>query len=832
MFSSNSMLGKSGSKGATQVSRPGAAPDVNASSHIPARLHGLPSQGAGQRGRQPVPDAASTRPVAPGRVLIGRAAETSRLSTALTLSQWRGAVVVGPGGIGKTALIQDAVGKLPATTPTRYLRGTALTQGTPYGILGLLLGRTAGRSAPTPSLADVLHTMTRNLSTAPSAGTPMVIVDNAEYADRWSALALSELARTGTILLILACRRVNDMAAEFSHLWRRGNVVRVDVPPLTSADARALICHELKGSCSLAAAALLWEKSAGNPLHLKALLRQAVEDGALALTDGFWVWREGRLRAAAPPGLGQLTRMLNAPQGNMAVLELVAVAETIPVATLASIHPIQDVDHFLRAADLAYAGNGKSSLRVAHPVVANVLPLLIAKERSLAMFAEVEAVDPLSQLHGSARDNRIRWGVDCGALAPNHPGAQGSTAAGTGLPQTGEGALPALTHRDPVTAEQSLEVGRQAQSLALAGRQDDALNLACSLTARMGLDGCNAPAVPALPWSPPLATSLLHTFTLCGEWKLVDALLAACQERGMGGGLRECAIFELTHGLVQAFRGNFELALPLLNQGHAQLKDAGMLEWAGMAQLNKLSATALLGQSQLAGTSPTLPRGAGPEVVPALTAVRDSKDIPALLFTLTQCLLAEATPPASRQSILELGAATDAPAQRLLVLGVQVDALATDACEELLLVAAAQEGALADVLSLYAKGVLAQDSTVLVQVVDSACTQDYPALSAKAARMALKLVPPVGARGIRRQLQRLVKLPEDLFDPTSVVNSGLTERERTVAMMAANGLSNRDIAVGMNISVRTVEGHLYQIYSKLHVSNRAELTPFLKEATA
>jgi len=37
----------------------------------------------------------------------------------------------------------------------------------------------------------------------------------------------------------------------------------------------------------------------------------------------------------------------------------------------------------------------------------------------------------------------------------------------------------------------------------------------------------------------------------------------------------------------------------------------------------------------------------------------------------------------------------------------------------------------------------------------------------------------------------------------------LTGREREIALLAAQGLSNRDIAEAMSLSVRTVEGHVY-----------------------
>jgi DNA-binding CsgD family transcriptional regulator len=51
----------------------------------------------------------------------------------------------------------------------------------------------------------------------------------------------------------------------------------------------------------------------------------------------------------------------------------------------------------------------------------------------------------------------------------------------------------------------------------------------------------------------------------------------------------------------------------------------------------------------------------------------------------------------------------------------------------------------------------------------------------------------------------------------------LTTREREVARLAARGLSNRQIADELTISVRTAEGHLARVYAKLGVTSREAL---------
>ena len=61
-------------------------------------------------------------------------------------------------------------------------------------------------------------------------------------------------------------------------------------------------------------------------------------------------------------------------------------------------------------------------------------------------------------------------------------------------------------------------------------------------------------------------------------------------------------------------------------------------------------------------------------------------------------------------------------------------------------------------------------------------------------------------------------LPDDRPAPVR-----LTPREREVAVLAAGGMSSRDIAERMFLSARTVENHLYRVYVKLGITDRSAL---------
>lgn len=60
----------------------------------------------------------------------------------------------------------------------------------------------------------------------------------------------------------------------------------------------------------------------------------------------------------------------------------------------------------------------------------------------------------------------------------------------------------------------------------------------------------------------------------------------------------------------------------------------------------------------------------------------------------------------------------------------------------------------------------------------------------------------------------------------------LTRREREIALLIAEGLSNREIATRLFLSVRTVESHVFQARGKVSAASRKELGSLVARATA
>lgn len=65
--------------------------------------------------------------------------------------------------------------------------------------------------------------------------------------------------------------------------------------------------------------------------------------------------------------------------------------------------------------------------------------------------------------------------------------------------------------------------------------------------------------------------------------------------------------------------------------------------------------------------------------------------------------------------------------------------------------------------------------------------------------------------------------PEKLEPPTPTVNSkGLTKREIQILELAARGVTNKHIGEKLNLSNRTIEVHMHNVFMKLGVSSRTE----------
>jgi DNA-binding CsgD family transcriptional regulator len=91
-------------------------------------------------------------------------------------------------------------------------------------------------------------------------------------------------------------------------------------------------------------------------------------------------------------------------------------------------------------------------------------------------------------------------------------------------------------------------------------------------------------------------------------------------------------------------------------------------------------------------------------------------------------------------------------------------------------------------------------------------------------RLGLELAHKLGATGLEDRAQ--TELAATGARPRRLMLSGLeslTPSERRVAEMAAENMTNKDIAQALFVTPKTVEVHLSSVYRKLEISSRAQL---------
>jgi len=140
----------------------------------------------------------------------------------------------------------------------------------------------------------------------------------------------------------------------------------------------------------------------------------------------------------------------------------------------------------------------------------------------------------------------------------------------------------------------------------------------------------------------------------------------------------------------------------------------------------------------------------------------------------------------------------------------------------------ARQGAMGAITAGWAAAVLLREPQQALDAATSAEKLQLQAVEYRCAALALELAKEssssISLASARAHLQAAEGAGLVNRTLLSVSHGGhLTHRELQVARLAEQGLGNRDIARRIGISVRTVEGHLYQAFAKLGVTSRQQL---------
>ena len=328
--------------------------------------------------------------------------------------------------------------------------------------------------------------------------------------------------------------------------------------------------------------------------------------------------------------------------------------------------------------------------------------------------------------------------------------------------------------------------------------------------------------------------SEFHAWALLAAGYVEDAVVVAEERNRLCAGLPGLAgsMATATVGMTALAKGELPTAVRCLGAARAGLDGYG--ERSGIFYRFKILYAEALARS-----------GEIDEAVAAMDDAREGRH-PAYAFVESGYLLAAAWVAAVRGRAGEARQlATQAaefarrhcqPAREVMSLQTAVQLGDPTVADRLAELAESTEGPRAAVAARYAHALAGSDGPALDDVA-----RDFEAMgdrlaAADAAAQATVSYRRAGLRGsalsAAAHVRRLTQACGGAVSPAlgaAKVTLPFTEREREIAVLVSQGLSNRDIAEAMSLSVRTVEGHIYRATLKAGGLTRAELSSVVSE---
>jgi DNA-binding NarL/FixJ family response regulator len=313
--------------------------------------------------------------------------------------------------------------------------------------------------------------------------------------------------------------------------------------------------------------------------------------------------------------------------------------------------------------------------------------------------------------------------------------------------------------------------------------------------------------------------------TYTGELDLADQCLADYSQFSSAGQFLGWAIAKIMAGLVATYRGRFPDAISSIEQALAALAAEEPLPWKLPARILLARAYAALGSTDQAGrVLADAEQHAG-----RFVALHEPQRM------ITRSWVAAAK--GGQRSAVELARAAADLAHRSGQYAIEAEALhhaarfgdgtVADRLAEL------QERVTGRVVTLQARhaaAVAASDEQALDAVSHDFETIGLVLSAADSAARAAPLYERAGRRrksmeSAARALGLAAQCGGAMTPAIKLAARPLpvTAREREIAGFIAEGLSNREIAERLTVSVRTVEGHIYRACVKLDVGDRDEL---------
>ncbi|MBP2411565.1 ATP/maltotriose-dependent transcriptional regulator MalT [Arthrobacter stackebrandtii] len=843
-----------------------------------------------------------------------------------------GAVILGPRGVGKTALSRNVARRIGSTTHVVNLFGTGVPSDVPYSIFPVQLARLNARQSESP--AAILGAMVDQVLQEAN-GRPIVLnLDDLPGIDTLSMGVLMHLVLSGRAKLLVVARTIADLPEDLAWMLKDGLLAQQRLAPFSRAEVRELLSKALDGPVAEAVVAQLFAFSAGNPLVLQALVHEYLGSGALKSNDGVWV-PAGRFGRFSDDVLLELveSRLARESPQLRTYIEKFSLLKEVPLAMAIQVLGADAVTSLEERGFVVIAADRRKTVGFAEPYVGETIRNQMSAQQKGAYFQELSSVLSLdaedlspqellmlaSWLNeaGMAMEPEVALAAAQAALQlfdpqlalacanhvpPGHPLAvaaaqkrsrahhamAGYSKAATVLENFPPEVLDALTAPEYASWAQDLavslvwqpnamprirqildrtwekvqqaegteraeaekfynlarfevavnrgEFGKVIHDLKIASKDPSdrsyRLNSSSLLTMALAATGHERDAVELSEAVDAEAARhnvvvRLHDWhlygrivalTWSGQWRRAERELQQAIEFSNSSLHYRGGALELSLGIAYASAGRDMEAAEILLCAAAQLEVRDTYTGLELVYSVLACVYARLGDPDHGWRYLAMAKAAGPHVTWVNRTLSDHFQALAALALGDEGAV---------DRLAELAGAAFADGNATPATAILLSAVTAGAPGQYeLLDQMVQncQGPLATAGRLLARAAVEGSAQAALEAGDRAREMEFTHLERHANELALRLAKAHGDSRLQREAKNRLRgvVPEEQQDLAPGVVP-LTPRELQVARLAIRGMGNRDIAAKIGVSVRTVEGHLYQVFAKLGITSRTDL---------
>lgn len=852
-----------------------------------------------------------------------------------------GAMVLGPWGVGKTALARAVESVLSPSTHIERLFGSPSATLVAYGPLSMLMARLPATALESP--AQIIRGIDELIRSDAAGRNILIVLDDLPGLDTATVGVLMHLLMGGTAKLLVLARDMGQLPEDLVWLAKDGLVAEIQLDYYSRVEVGELIARATGTFVSESAITALHRVSNGIPLVLHALFLEQVAKGSIEKQLGGWVIKDP-LSMDASSILAEIVRDRLAQEDACVGVgvEKMSLLGKVPLQVAASVLGEEVLCLLEERGYVVIETHGRKRVYLTERYVGDIVRSGLSTARKAELFTEIARTfnRELEFLDEQETMALAAWTRDAGLVMEPRLGLAAATSA--------------LYHFDPVLALKctaEIPFDHVLGVLAVQTRSAAYKLLADYGAAVAELDEVPASIISSLSLEEQASWTLAVTGALLwvpeGKRRIPEILaafevrLAASLAAGRSGGAAQARrLVNLARFEYQVHRGEFAEVLADLEEAaqdsdlHYRLNSACLLvptlavvgrEVEAVALGKRIQseivqrrftpvfndyyqngmAEALIWsghwedcvanlRDEIQGMHQPAPyrgglielniglahayAGRGTEAVQILMSAaaqleaRNSDNALGLAYSALAFCFAQVNNVQEAQCYLALAGAVPGPTLwtntamaeffQLLALRWLDEPQAsgrlgesashdiargrfTTASMSLLggsLQSTEKEYALLEEVSLQRQGSMATLTVLLAR----SCRTHSPENALEAATMAeqlrldslesrcavtaLNFAREQGKISVARlAAQRLERLDKNQLEwplkPHSV-GVRLTPREVQVAKLAKRGFGNRAIADRIGVSVRTVEGHLYQLYSKLGIRTRNDLVEY------